>query len=220
MEPHIYPVVDVKQPELYKELFPYNELPKVVFDFKTVSLNMPEEIFITDTTFRDGQQAFEPYTIENVTSLYDLLHELGGSKGMIRWSAFFLYSKRDREATDKCRERGYKYPKVTGWIRATKGDFQLVKEMKLEETGILTAISDYHIFYKFNSIRSKVVEKHLSVVEESLRNGIACRCHLEDVTRADIERTVLPFVQRTMKLSEKYKIPNKKYLIDKINFLF
>ena len=54
-------------------------------------------------------------------------------------SEFFLYSKKDREAVEKCRELGYEFPQVTGWIRAVKSDFKLVKEMGLEETGILTS---------------------------------------------------------------------------------
>jgi len=37
-------------------------------------------------------------------------------------------------------------PEITGWIRAVKEDFKLVKEMGLKETGILTSVSDYHIF--------------------------------------------------------------------------
>ena len=44
-------------------------------------------------------------------------------------------------------ERGYQFPEVTSWIRASKQDFQLVKDLGLRETGILVSCSDYHIFY-------------------------------------------------------------------------
>ena len=73
---------------------------------------------------------------------------LGGPNGKIRQSEFFLYSKKDRDAVYKCLERGYQFPEVTSWIRASKKDFQLVKDIGLKETGILVSCSDYHIFYK------------------------------------------------------------------------
>ncbi|MFQ6134616.1 MAG: 2-isopropylmalate synthase [Nitrososphaerales archaeon] len=200
-------VKDAEKPNLMKDIFPYDEVPRIIFDYEDVPVNLPSEIFVTDTTFRDGQQGYTPFSVDQIVSLYDFMHRLGGPKGVIRFSEFFLYSKSDREAVKKCLERGYKYPKVTGWIRASKGDFELLKEAKLEETGILTSISDYHIFYKFNQSRSRVLEKYLSIVEECLKNGIVCRCHLEDITRADMERVVVPFVKNVMSLSEKYGLP-------------
>lgn len=207
-------VKDVKEPNLMKDIFPYDEVPRILFDYKDVPARLPKEIFVTDTTFRDGQQGYAPFTVDQIVKLYDYLHEMGGSKGVVRFSEFFLYSKTDREAVKQCLDRGYEYPKVTGWIRASKDDFELLKSMKLEETGILASISDYHIFYKFNQSRSQVIEKYLSIVEECLKNGIVCRCHLEDITRADIEKVVLPFVKSVMRLSEKYKTAVKIRVCD------
>ena len=38
-------------------------------------LNCPDEIWITDTTFRDGQQARAPYTVDQIVTLYlSLIH--------------------------------------------------------------------------------------------------------------------------------------------------
>ncbi len=207
-------VEGIEQPNLMKEIFPYDEVPRIVFDNEDVPLNLPDEIFVTDTTFRDGQQGYAPFTVDQIVHLFDFLHMLNGSQGIIRFSEFFLYSKTDREAVEKCVQRGYKYPKVTGWIRASKNDFDLLKEAKLEETGILASISDYHIFYKFNQSRTKVLEKYLSIVEECLKNGIICRCHLEDITRADVNKVVVPFAKKVMRLSEKYGMPVKIRLCD------
>lgn len=214
MKPTDLEVENIPEPDLMKDLFPYDEIPRLVFDHKDVPPNMPKEIFVTDTTFRDGQQGYAPFTAKQIVKLYDFMHRLGGPQGIIRFSEFFLYSQTDREAVKRCLERGYEYPKVTGWIRASHGDFEILKEMKLEETGILTSISDYHIFYKFQQPRSQVLDKYLSIVDECLRNGIACRCHLEDATRADIDRVVVPFVQKVMQLSEKYGLPVKIRLCD------
>ena len=132
-----YILQDVEKPNLYRQNFKYDEVPKIVFNRRLVPMEMPGEIWITDTTFRDGQQSREPYTTEQIVRLYEMLHRLGGPKGLIRQSEFFLYSKKDRDAAYKCMELGYEFPEVTSWIRASKKDFQMVKEMGMKETGIL-----------------------------------------------------------------------------------
>ena len=129
LEEHMYPLVDVNTPNVFRNLFPYDEVPKIAFNDRIVPHNMPEDIWITDTTFRDGQQSRAPYSTEQIVTIYDYLHKLGGPKGLIRASEFFLYSKKDRDAVYKCMERGYKFPEVTSWIRASKEDFKLVKEI-------------------------------------------------------------------------------------------
>ena len=124
-----FPLLDIQEPNLYRSVFPYEEVSRVQFDNKFVFTDPPEEIFITDTTFRDGQQARPPYTVEQIVDLYEMLHKLGGTNGVIRQCEFFLYSEKDKEAVRKCQERNYRYPEITGWIRAVKEDFKLVKEM-------------------------------------------------------------------------------------------
>ncbi|MCK7515437.1 MAG: hypothetical protein MZV70_73290 [Desulfobacterales bacterium] len=47
---------------------------------------------------------------------------------------------------EACLAKGYNFPKVTSWIRAHKDDLKLVRECGLDETGILTSVSDYHIY--------------------------------------------------------------------------
>ena len=186
LEEHFYQLADVTEPNTFRNLFPYSEIPKIAFNDRIVPHNMPEEIWITDTTFRDGQQSRAPYTTDQIVTIYDYLHKLGGPKGKIRQSEFFLYSKKDRDAVYKCLERGYKFPEVTSWIRASKKDFELVKEIGLKETGILVSCSDYHIFYKMKMTRREVMNMYLSVIRECLETGISPRCHLEDITRSDI----------------------------------
>ena len=147
-----YEVVDVQEPKLFKEYFPWSKPPVMVLDGVILHVKPPDLLWITDTTFRDGQQSREPYTVEQIVKLYSFLHRLGGPHGKILHSEFFLYSDKDRAAVKACRELGHHYPMVTGWIRANREDLRLVKEAGLEETGILTSISDYHIFYKLSLI--------------------------------------------------------------------
>ena len=195
------------EPNVFRNLFPYDEVPKIAFNDRIVPHNMPEEIWITDTTFRDGQQSRAPYTAEQIVKIYDYLHRLGGPNGKIRQSEFFLYSKKDRDAVYKCLERGYRFPEVTSWIRANKKDFQLVKDIGLRETGILVSCSDYHIFYKMRMTRREAMNQYLSVIRECLETGISPRCHLEDITRSDIYGFVIPFCLELMKLMDEYQIP-------------
>lgn len=195
-------VQDVSEPNLLREMFPYLEVPRVLFDGRSVPMEPAREFFITDTTFRDGQQARAPYKVEHVVRLYDMLSRLGGPHGVIRATEFFLYSEIDRQAIIKCRELGHRYPEITGWIRANKDDFRLVKEMGLRETGILTSASDYHIFLKFKKTRSQMLEHYIDLVTTALESGLdAVRCHLEDITRADFDGFIIPFVQKLMNVA-------------------
>jgi len=209
-----YPLIDVEQPELFRNIFPFTEMVRVNFDHKIELIDPPEEIYITDTTFRDGQQARPPFTIQQIEDLYDFLHRLGGPHGVIRQSEFFLYTDKDREAVERCLEKGYKYPEITGWVRANKEDLKLVKEMGLRETGILTSASDYHIFLKLKKNRSAVFKDYIKVVENALEHEIIPRCHFEDITRADIYGFCVPFAQALMTISEDAKVPIKIRLCD------
>jgi len=213
-----YKLINVGEPNLYRDIFPYTEFPKVVFENRKVDYEIPDSIWITDTTFRDGQQARPPYTPEQVLHVYDLLHEIDGGTGLIRQCEFFLYSDRDRKAVELCKERGYRYPEITGWIRAVAADFRLVSQMGLAETGILTSASDYHIFLKLRKTRAQAMNAYLDIVKAALDSGVIPRCHFEDVTRADYEGFVLPFASELMKLSKQYDKPVKIRLCDTLGF--
>ena len=218
IEEHMYILDDVEKPNVFRNMFPYSEIPKIPFNDRIVPHNMPREIWITDTTFRDGQQSRAPYTTEQIVTIYDYLHKLGGPNGMIRASEFFLYSKKDRDAVYQCMERGYEFPEVTSWIRASKEDFKLVKEIGMKETGILVSCSDYHIFLKLKMTRKQAMEHYLSVIRDCLEEGISPRCHLEDITRADIYGYVVPFCLELMKLQEQYGIPIKVRACDTMGY--
>ena len=211
-------LVDVGKPNLYREMFPYTEFPAVAFDGERVDYEIPEKIWITDTTFRDGQQARPPYKPEQILRIYDLLHEIDGGTGLIRQCEFFLYSDRDREAVELCKGRDYKYPEVTGWIRAVAADFKLVSQMGLTETGILTSASDYHIFLKLRKTRAQAMNGYLDIARAALDSGVIPRCHFEDITRADYDGFVLPFADALMKLAEEYDRPVKIRLCDTLGF--
>jgi len=209
---------DIERPNLYRDVFPYSEFPKVVFEEESVPMEIPAKVWITDTTFRDGQQARPPYTPEQVLRLFDFFHDINGGTDLIRQSEFFLYSDRDRKAVELCRERGYEFPEITGWIRAVAADFKYVTQLGLKETGILTSASDYHIFLKLKKTRSQAMQSYLGIVKAALDSGIIPRCHFEDVTRADFDGFILPFAVELLKLSQQYNSPVKMRLCDTLGF--
>ena len=204
-----YTGVDAIRPNLFKDVFPYSEIPKIKFNNIQLPMEIPEDIWITDTTFRDGQQSMESMTAEQMVKIYDYLHLLDNGSGIIRQTEFFLYSDKDREAIRKCIDRGYEFPQITSWIRAKKEDFKLVKDMGIKETGILMSCSDYHIFHKLNMTRREAMYNYLSIAENALKNNIIPRCHFEDITRADFFGFVAPLAKNLMELSEKYGLPVK-----------
>ena len=209
---------DISQANLMRDIYPYNEVCQIDFDHKHMMPSPCADMLITDTTFRDGQQARPPYTVKQISGIFDLMHRMGGPKGIIRQSEFFLYTSKDKEAVDKCREKGYDFPQITGWIRAKAEDLKLVKEMGLGETGILTSASDYHIYLKLKRTRAQAMEAYLAIVKEALDLGMVPRCHFEDITRADLYGFCVPFAIELMKLRKESGVDIKIRLCDTLGY--
>ena len=213
-----YSLQDVEEPNLYRDIYGYDTVPKVPFNHRRVPMNMPEDIWITDTSLRDGQQSVEPYTVDQVVQIYKFLSKLGGPFGIIRQTEFFVYSKKDREAIEKCMELDLPFPEITSWIRASKEDFKLVKSLGIKETGMLMSCSDYHIFKKMKMTRRQAMDLYLGTVKDAFDAGVVPRCHLEDITRADFYGFVVPLVNELQNLAKEAGIPVKIRACDTMGF--
>jgi len=213
-----YSLQDVSEPNLHRDVFNYEGIPKVAFNHRRVPINMPEEIWITDTSLRDGQQSVEPYSVQQIVDIYRFLSRLGGPYGIIRQTEFFIYSKKDREAVEKCMELGLRFPEITSWIRASKEDFRLVRDLGIKETGILVSCSDYHIFKKMKMTRGEALQHYMATISDAFDAGVIPRCHLEDITRADFYGFVVPFVNELQKLSQEAGIPVKIRACDTMGY--
>ena len=213
-----YNLQDVAEPNLYREIYDYEHVPKVAFNLRHVPMQMPDEIWMTDTTFRDGQQSVSPFTPEQILHLFKLMSRLGGPRGMVRQSEFFLYTENDQKALHLCQDAGLKFPEITTWIRANEKDFELVKQAGVEETGVLVSCSDYHIFNKMHLSRKQAMDKYLGIVKSALDAGIRPRCHFEDITRADFYGFVVPFAGALMELSRESGIPIKIRACDTMGY--
>ena len=213
-----YSLQERETPNLYRHLFDYESVPKVSFNHRFVPMNMPKEIWITDTTFRDGQQSTAPFTVKQIVDLYKLMSRLGGKNGIIRQTEFFVYTEKDRRALEECMSLGLEFPEITCWIRANEKDFDLVKSLGIKETGILVSCSDYHIYNKMGLTRKSALEKFLRIVKSAMEHGIRPRCHFEDITRADYYGFVVPFVEALERAGEEYGIPVKIRACDTMGY--
>ncbi len=166
----------------------YTELPKIRLpEGKGV-----EDIHISDSTIREGAQ-MPGITMrkEHKVKIYEYLHQIGIEK-----IESFLFNESDRKAVKEILNLGYDKPELTGWARANPRDIDLVLDADgIEETGILMSVSDAHIFDKLGlKSREEAAEKYLDAFEYALDHGLRVRCHLEDITRADMDGFVLPLV--------------------------
>jgi isopropylmalate/homocitrate/citramalate synthase len=193
---------------------------KVFYDFQgklpSVSLNEnpalppPEGLsthpkLITDTTLRDGTQdtRFAIFSPEAKLAYYDLLHDLDNGCGRIEAVEVFIYQKRDLWVLDELLSRGYDFPKVTTWTRATPKDIKMMVDAtkgRVEETGMLASSSDHHIFDKLGfKSKEEAIERYLRPILTACEHDVTPRVHLEDITKADIHGWVIPFMQRVLK---------------------
>ena len=207
-------MLDPSEPNLLRGEFPYRRIPPIRFDSDAVPQALPKDIWITDTTFRDGQQARAPYRVEQIVHLYDLLTELGGP--VIRQTEFFAYTPVDREAIAACQQRPG--PEVTTWMRASLGDLTAVASTGVKETGILVSASDYHIYLKMNRTRRQAADDYGRVIRAVIDAGLRPRCHLEDLTRADLDGFVAPLVESLQEIGRAANVPVKFRLCDTMGF--
>ncbi|MDY6843530.1 MAG: histone-lysine N-methyltransferase, partial [Thermodesulfobacteriota bacterium] len=99
-----------------------------------------------------------------------------------------------------------------------KDYLKLIKEIGLQETGILTSVSDYHIFLKLEKNRNQAMKDYLMIVNTAIELGITPRCHFEDLTRADIYGFCVPFAIELMKIRENTGVNIKIRLCDTMGY--
>ncbi|MEA1945530.1 MAG: isopropylmalate synthase [Euryarchaeota archaeon] len=167
---------------LYKN---YDDLPKIALPFG-------QEVFISDSTIRDGSQM--PGIVmkrRHKLRIYEFLHDIGIEK-----LETFVYHKRDLDAIAGMQDIGYEYPEITGWARALPSDIDFVLDVDgIKETGILMSVSDSHIFDKMQlASREEAHERYLNALQYAVDHGLRTRVHLEDMTRADLHNFVYPLV--------------------------
>ena len=191
-------MTDPPAPELFPAAFPREGFPR--YDWTERPPALPAAAWCTETTHRDGQQGGLPLTVADGVRIYDLICAFTGASGAVRQAEFFVYRADDRAMLEAALERHASGASVepTTWIRASRRDAGLVREIGVRETGMLASASDYHTFHKFRpGGRRQAAEAYLDAVRAVLDAGLRPRLHLEDATRAP-EEFVLPFAQAVL----------------------
>ena len=187
-------ITDPVEPDYCETSFPRDDFPR--YDWNERPSGLPDEVWTTETTHRDGQQGGLPLTTEQSLRIYDLICQFTGRSGAVRQAEFFVYRPSDLAALEGALERyrGGAPVEPTTWIRATPKDVALIGELGVGETGMLASISDYHTFHKFKpGGRVQATNTYLDATRMALEAGIRPRLHLEDATRAPID-ILLAFV--------------------------
>jgi isopropylmalate/homocitrate/citramalate synthase len=169
----------------------YDDLPKIKFP-------RGQEVFISDSTIRDGSQMPGVVMSKNhKLQIFEYLHQIGIEK-----LETFVFNHRDKEAARSMLNKGYEFPEVTGWARANPADIDLVLEMDgIEETGILMSVSDSHVIDKMGlPNREAAEEKYLDALQYAVDHGLRTRAHIEDMTRADNYGFVFPLVEKLIEI--------------------
>ncbi|BDC36522.1 MAG: isopropylmalate synthase [Candidatus Methanoliparum thermophilum] len=163
-------------------------------DLKIPKIQKPENFIakISDTTLRDGSQM--PGVVMKLSQsikIFEYLEQLGIEKTEI-----FLYSNKDRIAAKTMINRNKGITEITGWARANPEDIDLVLNFdQIKEVGILMSVSDIHLDYKLKMSREDAREKYLDALQYAVDHGLKTRCHLEDMTRSDLDGFVFPLVK-------------------------
>src|SRR5919201_6260478 len=195
---------DPAEPDLFEQAFPRDGFP--VYDWTHRPPELPPVVSTTETTHRDGQQGGLPLTVEEGIRIYELQCAFTGTSGALRQAEFFVYREADRHMLEAALERFEDGAPVepTTWIRASAKDAALVRDIGVNETGMLASASDYHTFHKFTpGGRRNAATSYLDAVRAVLDSGLRPRLHLEDATRAPRD-FVLPFVEAVQELSSRY----------------
>lgn len=195
---------EVRTPEYFNDVFPVDAFPQ--YEWVERPNKLPNEIWMSETTHRDGQQGGLPLNVERSRRIYDILCRVTNWSGAIRQAEFFPYQKSDRDALQWALGM-YKDGapiEPTTWIRGRRDDVELICGLGVRETGLLCSASDYHTFHKFNpGNRRQAANLYLEAVEIALAAGIQPRIHLEDTTRAPVD-FVQWLVDAVLDLARKY----------------
>jgi isopropylmalate/homocitrate/citramalate synthase len=200
----MHPIPEPSEPEYFLTSFPRNAFPAYVWTERLATL--PDDVWTTETTHRDGQQGGLPLSTEQSLNIYDILCRFTADSRAIRQAEFFVYRPSDRAALAGALERYHGGAPIepTTWIRATAKDVEIIQGLGVRETGMLASASDYHTFHKFKpGGRNQAAQTYLDAVKMTLDAGIRPRLHLEDATRASMD-FLCPFIQNVQEISAPY----------------
>ena len=190
--------------------------------------NNSKEVFIVDTTLRDGEQtAGVVFANDEKVAIASMLSELGVDQLEV---GIPTMGGDEKEAIKKIVKSNLK-SSIMAWNRAVIKDIEESIDCGVDAVAISISVSDIHIQHKLKTSREWVLENMVKSVEFAKKNGLYVSVNGEDASRADREFLV-QFIEAakqagadrfrycdTVGIMEPFKIyDNIKYLYSKTNF--
>ncbi|MGG7144034.1 homocitrate synthase [Clostridium nigeriense] len=187
-----------------------------------------KEIFIVDTTLRDGEQtAGVVFANEEKIAIASMLSDLGVDQLEV---GIPTMGGDEKEAIKRIAKRNLK-SSIMAWNRAVIKDIEESIDCGVDAVAISISVSDIHIQHKLRTSREWVLENMVKSVEFAKKNGLYVSVNGEDASRADRE-FLIEFIETakqagadrfrycdTVGIMEPFKIcDNIKYLYSKTNF--
>lgn len=187
-----------------------------------------KEVFIVDTTLRDGEQtAGVVFANDEKVAIASMLSELGVDQLEV---GIPTMGGDEKEAIKKIVKSNLK-SSIMAWNRAVIKDIEQSIDCGVDAVAISISVSDIHIQHKLKTSRDWVLENMVKSVEFAKKNGLYVSVNGEDASRADREFLV-QFIEAakqagadrfrycdTVGIMEPFTIhDNIKYLHSKTNF--
>ena len=149
---------------------------------KNVDMNLPDKIYIFDTTLRDGEQTpGVALTTDEKIQIAQKLNNLGVDKIEVGFPAS---SHGEIESAKRISEMDLDSTLV-GLARSLKDDIDAVLDADLEYVHTFIGTSQLHRDYKLKMDKEKIIETSVSAVEYAKDHGLTVEFSAEDATRTE-----------------------------------
>ena len=149
---------------------------------KNVDMNLPDKIYIFDTTLRDGEQTpGVALTTDEKIQIAQKLNNLGVDKIEVGFPAS---SHGEIESAKRISEMDLDSTLV-GLARSIEKDIDAVLNADLEYVHTFIGTSPLHRDYKLRMDKEKIIETSVSAVEYAKDHGLTVEFSAEDATRTE-----------------------------------
>ena len=146
------------------------------------NLKTGKEIFVVDTTLRDGEQtAGVVFANEEKIAIASMLSDLGVDQLEV---GIPTMGGDEKEAIKSIVKRNLK-SSIMAWNRAVIKDIEQSIDCGVDAVAISISVSDIHIEHKLKTSREWVLDNMVKSVEFAKKNGLYVSVNGEDASRAD-----------------------------------
>ena len=146
-------------------------------------LNIPDKIYIFDTTLRDGEQApGVALTVDEKIAIAQKLDDLGVDSIEIGFPAV---SEGEMESARSIKDLGLR-ANVSGLARILENDIDAILDSDLDYVHLFIGTSPLHRDYKLKKSKEEIIAQAVKGVEYAKDHGLTVEFSAEDATRTEI----------------------------------